>query len=78
MVLVKQRIQWEGDENQRPLVDRTCVLNEGEWAPAEPPNRTTILWTDWWTDGTLDLDDSDALRRSWQLPTMIWFLFLDC
>ena len=54
-------IQWEGDENPKPLVDRTCVLNEGEWAPVEPPDRITILWGMGVLMGLMDLDDSYAL-----------------
>lgn len=32
-------ITWEGEQSPRSLVDRTCVLNEGEWAPNKPPQR---------------------------------------
>ena len=65
-------IQWEGDENQKPLVDRTCVLNEGKWAPAEPLDRTSILW------GMGTLMDcwiwlTRIRSRIWQVPTMVWF-----
>ena len=37
-------IQWEGEAKTRPLVDRTCVLNKGDWAAKEPPQYTVILW----------------------------------
>ena len=65
-------IQWEGDENPKPLVDRTCVLNEGEWAPVEPPDRITILWGMGVLMG-LWIWMTRTRSTSWQLPTVIWF-----
>ncbi len=37
--LEKATVQWEGNQAPRQLVDRTCVLHEGEWAPSIPPQR---------------------------------------
>lgn len=65
-------IQWEGDDTLRPLVDRTCVLNEGDWAPTTPPDRRWIFWT---IGGLMSLWIWITRRRSrsWQLPTILWF-----
>lgn len=65
-------IQWEGDDQSRPLVDRHCVLNEGEWAPPEPPHRKWILWC---VGGMMGLWIWTTRNRGgvWQIPTMVWF-----
>ena len=37
-------IKWPDGVN-RPLVDQTCELKEGQgWAPSNPPNRIIALW----------------------------------
>ena len=65
-------IQWTGEESTRPLVDRVCVLNKGEWAPSEPPDRRWLLWS---IGGLMGVWIWMTRMRSrfWQLPTILWF-----
>ncbi len=65
-------IQWEGEENIKPLIDKTCVLNEGDWAPTEPPDRDWMLLS---IGSVMGLWIWMTRTRSigWQLPTMMWF-----
>ena len=65
------KIQWEGESGSRPLVDRQCILNEGEWAQQTPPNRTWILWSIGSLSGIWIWITRN--RRRWQIPTMVWF-----
>ena len=66
-------IQWETDEHPRPLVDQTCVLNEGDWAPQEPPNRLGFFSVLGCAIG-LWIFQTRRKTSLWQLPSILWFV----
>ena len=72
--VAEANIQWEGESESRPLMDRQCVLNEGEWAPQTPPNRTWILWAVGSLMGTW-IWITRKRSITWQIPIMFWFGF---
>ena len=67
-------IQWETDEDgdPRPLVDQTCVMNEGDWAPTQPPNRFGFFCLLGSTVG-LWLFQTRRKNYLWQIPSILWF-----
>jgi len=67
-------IQWEGESTERPLVDRSCILNEGNWAPQNPPNREYWLWG---AGIMMGVWIWATRKRSllWQVPTILFFGF---
>ena len=67
-------IQWEGESTERLLVDKTCVLNEGEWAPKAPPSRAHWLWGVGFAMG-LWIWVTRERARAWHLPTLLFFGF---
>ncbi len=67
-------IQWEGENVPRPLVDKTCVLNQGDSVSSEPPQRGLLLWglgliiavLGWW---------SRDKPKPYRVPTCLFFMF---
>lgn len=67
-------IQWSEGVPPKPLVDKTCVLNDGQWAPPTPPNRIGLLFTIgaliggfiWWWNG--------RTSRWFTIPISLWFV----
>jgi len=66
-------ITWETDENPRPLVDQTCLMNDGDWAPEQPPNRLGFFGL---LGGTMGLWLFQTRRKTtlWNLPGILWFV----